>query len=80
MPAFTIKGMPEKLLAHLRKQAKAERRSLNAEILVRLEQTTQFEPVNVAAYIKRRDARNKAWGYEGPSAKEIRDAIRDGRR
>ena len=80
MPAFTIKGMPVKLLTHLRKHAKAERRSLNAEIIVRLEQTARFEPVNVEAYLKRIRARNKKWGYEGPTAAEIGTAIAEGRR
>ncbi len=37
MPSLTIRDIPEKILAQLRADAKRERRSLNNEILCRLE-------------------------------------------
>ena len=80
MPAVTLKGIPETLLRQLRRRAKSERRSLNAEILLRLERSLQGEPVDPAAFIRERDARMKRWGYKGPSSGEIEAAIRDGLR
>jgi hypothetical protein len=39
MPSLTIKNMPEELLDELREEAAQNRRSLNQEVIVRLEQS-----------------------------------------
>ena len=39
MPTITLKGVPLKLYRELKKQATAERRSLNAEAIRRLEES-----------------------------------------
>ena len=76
MPSTTLKGVPDKLLRHLRKRAKEFRRSLNAEILFRLEESVRGEPVDPEEFIRRRDAWMKSWGYSGPRAGEIEAAIK----
>jgi plasmid stability protein len=47
MPSLTIKSIPDTLLEQLRQSAIAHRRSLNSEVLVRLERSlgsTQIDP------------------------------------
>lgn len=47
MPSLTIKVIPEKLLEQLRKSASVHRRSLNSEVLIRLERSlgsTRIDP------------------------------------
>ena len=80
MPAMTLKGIPDKLLRHLRKRAKEARRSLNAEILFRLEESVWGEPVDPVDFIKRRDAWIKRTGFVPPAPEEIQAWKVEGRR
>ncbi len=41
MPSLTIKGIPEELLNALRQRAVRQRRSLNAEVIILLEQSEE---------------------------------------
>lgn len=55
MPALTVKGIPDELYDQLKERAAENRRSLNSEILVRLEQTVAAERVDAAAALARAD-------------------------
>lgn len=56
MPTLTIKGMPDSLYRRLKERAAANRRSLNGEILVALEQAIATAPPDADALIGRADA------------------------
>ena len=57
MPTLTIKGLPDALYARLKARAEAQRRSLNSEILVCLEQALGGEPmIDARARLARADA------------------------
>jgi plasmid stability protein len=45
MPSLTIRDIPDDLLANLRRVAKANRRSLSNEILIRLERSAGLKPI-----------------------------------
>ena len=70
--------MPEPLLRRLKAQAVLHRRSLNAEVLVRLEGLQQA-PIDVEARLARiRAVRGN--GIPGLTAGRVRAAVRAGRR
>ena len=56
MPTLTIKGMPDPLYRRLKERAAANRRSLNSEILVALEQAVTSRPPDAEALLARADA------------------------
>jgi antitoxin FitA len=56
MPTLTIKGMPDRLYRRLKRRAAANRRSLNSEILMCLEQATARQPADPGALLARADA------------------------
>lgn len=56
MPTLTIKGMPDTLYRRLKERAAANRRSLNSEILVALEQAVTSPPPDAEALLARVDA------------------------
>lgn len=56
MPTLTIKGLPDKLYRRLKKRAEVNRRSLNSEVIVCLEQATAAEPADATAILARADA------------------------
>lgn len=79
MPNLTIKGIPQQVYERLKARAKINHRSLNAEVIVCLEQAVQpqrLDPEAVRAMAAAARARVKGGPY---SAKFIRDAIREGR-
>lgn len=53
MPSLTIKGVPENLLEELRRRAADHRRSLNSEVLLRLERSLGSSPVDPEALLGR---------------------------
>lgn len=53
MPALTIKGIPEELLERLRRSAEANRRSLNAEVIHRLERAVADQMADPDPYLAR---------------------------
>ena len=60
MPSLTVKGLPEDVIESLRRSAQRNRRSLNSEILYRLEQSVQHrvaEPEAILARIRELRAR-----------------------
>jgi hypothetical protein len=56
MKAITLKGIPEPLYREIKKRAKAMRRSLNAEVLVALEQSVGSALLTPAERLARLDA------------------------
>lgn len=56
MPTLTIEGMPDALYLRLKARAAENRRSLNSEILVALEQVVATEPPDPQALLARVDA------------------------
>ena len=56
MPTLTIKGMPDPLYRRLKQRAAENRRSLNSEILVALEQVVAAPPLDAQALLARADA------------------------
>jgi len=62
MANLTVKGVPELVVAELKKQAAAHRRSLNGEVLHRLERSLNPAP-DTAAWLERvREVRERAHG------------------
>lgn len=56
MPNLTIKSVPEVLLEQLKASAAAHRRSLNSEVLVRLERSLGSTQVDPEAFLARVEA------------------------
>lgn len=56
MPTLTIKGMPDTLYLRLKQRAAENRRSLNSEILVALEQVVASAPPDARVLLARADA------------------------
>ncbi len=59
MPAITLKNIPDELYARLKESAADHRRSLNSEIIVRLEQALLTARIDPDAFLARADARRK---------------------
>ena len=53
MASLTIKGIPEPLLSRLRRSAEQHRRSLNSEVLYRLERSVESVAVEPEAALAR---------------------------
>ena len=53
MPTITLKGLPDALYERLKQQAEANRRSLNSEVIVCLEQATTYQPTDAASVLAR---------------------------
>ncbi len=56
MPSLTLKGIPDEVYRRLRDDAKRNHRSLNSEILIRLERSTAPAVVDVHEWLGRLDA------------------------
>jgi len=64
MTAITVKNIPADLYERLKQSAKANRRSLNSEILACIEQAVTSQPINVEALVQRaRRLRERAPDY-----------------
>ena len=65
MTSLTIKNMPQKLYEDLKSQATLHRRSMNSEIIFRLEQTIQEHPYTKQLVLKAaRKIREKTAKYK----------------
>ena len=53
MVAITIKNIPEEIYTRLKQQAQANHRSLNSEIIARLEMALRMEPIDVEETLAR---------------------------
>ena len=59
MPTITLKNIPDQLYERLRESAADHRRSLNSEILVRLEQALLSARIDPDAFLAKADARRR---------------------
>lgn len=53
MSSLTIRNIPEPVLERLRESAKANRRSLNSEVILRLERSLRAAPIDVDEFLER---------------------------
>lgn len=59
MPSLTIKGIPDDLLHSLRRIAETNRRSINSEVLLRLERSIGRAPTDPEEFLSRIRARRE---------------------
>ena len=59
MPTITLKNIPEELYRRLKESAADHRRSLNSEIIVRLEHALLSARIDPDAFLAKADARRK---------------------
>jgi plasmid stability protein len=59
MPTITLKNIPDELHKRLKESATSHRRSLNSEVIVRLEQALLSPRIDPEAFLARADARRK---------------------
>ena len=78
MPALTLKNVPDALLDALRDAAAANRRSLNQEVLMRLERSLESRAVEPATFIAELRAFRRERGVK-PVTEEILRKAREGR-
>lgn len=78
MATVTIKNMPDELYQIIKKMAKSQHRSLNNELIFRIEQSLRFNPVSPETIRENaREFRKKLRGELSPE--EIEKAINEGR-
>jgi plasmid stability protein len=64
MPTITVKNIPDDLYASLKRSARANRRSLNSEIIVCIERALRARRIEPEAVLGRaRSLREKTVGY-----------------
>jgi plasmid stability protein len=78
MPSLTLKNIPDTLLDALRNEAVTNRRSLNQEVLVRLERSIEVRGVDPDAFIDGLRALRRERTIRGLKDKTLRKA-REGR-
>ncbi len=76
MPTITLKNIPEQLYDRLKESAADHRRSLNSEIIVRLEQALLSARIDPDAFLARADARRKRLALP-PLTERHLNAIKD---
>ncbi len=59
MPTITLKNIPDELYARLKESAADHRRSLNSEIIVRLEEAVLNSRIDPEAFLATADARRR---------------------
>lgn len=79
MSSLTIKSIPEELLAHLRKSAALQRRSLNSEVLMRLEQSVGSTRIDPDVFLARVSALQRRTELPPLTDKVLERAINEGR-
>ncbi len=79
MATITVKNIPDDLYQALKQAAEANHRSLNREIIARIEETLRRDRPDVADILARA-RRSQAWTASTPlTAAEIDEAISAGR-
>jgi len=78
MPSITVKNIPDSIYNKLKKQAEAQHRSMNSEIIACLERSVEPKQVSPDEILRQaRMMRKKVKG--SVSAEEIQNAIDQGR-
>lgn len=78
MRTLTLKSIPDELYEHLRRSAAEARRSLNSEILFRLETDLGSRKVDPGQFLARARAARRSVGHP-VTERELRRARADGR-
>lgn len=74
MPSLTIKGLPDLLYRRLRERAERNRRSLNAEVIVALEEATGIRDDAQAEVMRRiAERRNSIAAVDHSRTQEYRE-------
>lgn len=80
MPTITLKNIPENLYRQLKKSAKQQRRSLNSEVIYRLEHSLASKRQDPAEFLAKADkAREKTARYVIITEDGIKSAREKGR-
>ncbi|MBW3535378.1 MAG: Arc family DNA-binding protein [Gemmatimonadetes bacterium] len=79
MPSITVRGIPDELYDELKRAAEASHRSLNGEILARLEETFQARSIPVEDELRQLEKLHERIGWVGLTNEEIDRAKRTGR-
>lgn len=79
MASLTVKGVPEPVVAELKKHAAAHRRSLNGEVLYRLERSLSDGAEDARRFVREADRLRAKIGIE-TTVDEIVSARDEGRR
>ncbi|MBZ5637815.1 MAG: Arc family DNA-binding protein [Acidobacteriia bacterium] len=79
MPALTLKNIPTALYEKLKTSAATHRRSLNSEILERLDASLGGRPVDPAAFLANADALRERLAVPPLTARSLKKAKAAGR-
>jgi antitoxin FitA len=80
MPSLTIKNLPATVYERLKEDAARHRRSLNSEVIARLEQAVLTTPVDPDAFLSGLAALRQRLGLRTPLTEVLLDeARREGR-
>jgi len=79
MPTITLKNIPDELYGRLKESAADHRRSLNREIIVRLEQAIMSARIDPDAFLARADARRKRLALPPLTERRVKTIKRAGR-
>lgn len=79
MPTLTIKNIPDILYEQLNRQAEANHRSINNEVIVRLEKTLGCRKANVEEILEEARRLRELTANHPISERELDEAKRSGR-
>lgn len=79
MPSYTLKDIPEPLYERIRESADRSRRSINAEILRRLERSLMSERIDPHAFLASVRARRESGELPWIEDEDLRRARESGR-
>jgi len=79
MPSFTIKGIPDDMFGRLKARAQRNRRSINSELLVCLEESLAHGPIDVDTTLERADQLRRRLGVTPLTDRDLRRARDAGR-
>ncbi len=80
MPSYTVKGIPEELYEKLRRRATANRRSINSEFIVCLQDAFKGQRADPESKLARADAVRERLNIPPYSEAELNAAKKRGRR
>lgn len=79
MPSYTLKKIPEPLYERIRASAEENHRSINGEIIYRLERSLSSRRLDPASFLARVRRRREAGNLPRVTDEEIREARDSGR-
>ena len=79
MTTLTLKGVPDRLHAQLKKRAAAEHRSINRQAILLLEQALAQQSIDVKAWLEATARMQKRFGMKPTSMADIDADKRKGR-